>query len=268
MRIPSWQSFRPASGYGAHGYGPSRRSRIASFVASLLICAALFLMLLSMGAYGPAPDKGGTQLVAIDLTDKGPAEQKKSAAKAQASPKKQQQAQAAPAVMSAPPPVPLPGKAQWPAGFIPMKSKDYAAADISALKQADAGAGGAASGTASSAYGPGEGPGGVRLYNAEWYREPSRAEISGYMPAGRPAGAWALIACQTVEKFHVENCQEIDESPRGSGLARALRQASWQFLVRPPRENGKSLVGAWVRIRFDFRRGKDVGAEEGGADGG
>ncbi|MEL0253514.1 MAG: hypothetical protein VW935_16465, partial [Novosphingobium sp.] len=98
------------------------------------------------------------------------------------------------------------------------------------------------------------------LYAAQWYREPTDAEIGPYMPPRRTNGDWAMIACKTVEKYHVEDCQELGESPPGSGLARAIRQASWQFLVRPPRVNGKPQIGEWVRIRFDFRAKKNDAA--------
>ena len=103
-----------------------------------------------------------------------------------------------------------------------------------------------------SAYGPGEGPSGERLYNAEWYVEPSHAELAGYVPGGAPAGGWALIACRTAENYKVENCRSLGESPVGSGLARAMRLAAWQFRVLPPRVGGKKMIGAWVRIKIDF----------------
>lgn len=100
-------------------------------------------------------------------------------------------------------------------------------------------------------YGPGEGPGGEPLYNAAWYRRPSDAELSYYLPKRAPATGWALIACRTIDHYHVDSCRILGETP-GSGFGYAIQQAAWQFLVRPPRLGGKPLVGAWVRIRIDF----------------
>jgi protein TonB len=129
----------------------------------------------------------------------------------------------------------------------------FDAADIGKMRGSAEGSGEAEGrGDSVAAYGPGQGPGGQRLYNAEWHREPSRAELAGYLPGGVPPGAWALIACRTIEDYHVDNCRSLGEAPAGSGIARAMRQAAWQFRVRPPRAGGKTLIGAWVRIRFDF----------------
>lgn len=140
--------------------------------------------------------------------------------------------------------------------FVPMSRADLAASDISKL-----GTAGAPPGTSeaegASAAAVGEGPGGVTLYNAEWVVEPSDAQLNGYLPREVASGSWALIACQTIAHNQVENCAQLGESPRGSGLSRAMRLAAWQFRIRPPRIGGKTMVGAWVRIRIDFDKKKD-----------
>ncbi len=120
----------------------------------------------------------------------------------------------------------------------------------------------AETGDSASAYGPGEGPGGVRLYNAEWQREPTQAELAYYLPRGVPKGSWALIACRTIPRFQVEDCVQLGESPVGSGLARAMINAAWQFRVKPPRLNSQPQVGEWVKIRFDFSKDRDGGEAE------
>lgn len=112
--------------------------------------------------------------------------------------------------------------------------------------------------------GVGEGPGGVKLYNAEWQREPTHAELAYYLKHGAPQGSWALIACRTVPRNQVEDCVQLGESPSGSGLARAMINAAWQFRVKPPRVNSQAQVGAWVRIRFDFSQKPGGGEDDSG----
>lgn len=126
--------------------------------------------------------------------------------------------------------------------WIEMSSQELAAADISKLPSA--GAGGAGDSEV-----VGRGPNGEALYRAEWAREPSDAEIGGYWPRGM--SGWGLVECKTIANDRVDDCREIDQSPRGSRLASAVRQMAWQFRVRPPRKGGRALVGAWVRILIE-----------------
>ena len=101
------------------------------------------------------------------------------------------------------------------------------------------------------------GAAGQQLYDADWYRKPTDAELAPYLPPGAPRRGWGEVACHMVADYRVEDCREIAQYPAGSGLARAVREASWQFRVLPPRINGRPLIGAWVRIRIDYSE-KDV----------
>ena len=157
------------------------------------------------------------------------------------------------AALPVPVPVPVPSASAIWSQVIPLTQEQFAAADIgsriapSATEQgADAGAG------SGDTDGPGTGPNGEPLYNAEWYRRPSRAELAFYLRQASQQTGWGMIACQTVPDNRVENCREIAQSPAASGLAGAVRQAAWQFRIRPPRIGGRPMVGAWVRIRIDY----------------
>ena len=136
--------------------------------------------------------------------------------------------------------------------FLKMSREDFAASDIGRMKMSGPEASGSGDSGSGGTYGPGEGPGGAVLYRAQWHREPSDAQLGGYLPANAPASGWGEIACQTIENFRVENCQILAESPRGSGFARAVQNAAWQFEVVPPRINGRPQLGVWVRIRIDY----------------
>ena len=137
--------------------------------------------------------------------------------------------------------------------LVELSKADLAAADISKL-----GTRGESGQNSAVAMGPGEGPGGARLYKAEWVVEPTTGELAYYLPKSVDEGSWAEIACKTIANYRVENCSLLGESPPGSGLARAMRLAAWQFKVRPPRIDGKPLVGAWVRIHFSWNEGSEA----------
>ncbi len=230
---------------------PDRR-RVASFVLALAIEALLIALLL---IFGPSvrqlpkvkrPDTF-TLLPPDDTASTEPDRAKKAdntpKPKSASAPPSVLPRDVAPPQKAPPPPVPLPG-------VLPIQ---LGALDISKLKGSGQGQDAGDGADSKLAYGPGLGPGGMPLYRAEWYREPSNAELNGYVKKLPPSGGWALIACKTVANYHVENCQSLGESPMGSGLARDMRLAAWQFLVRPPRRGGKPLIGALVSIRIDFR---------------
>jgi protein TonB len=154
-----------------------------------------------------------------------------------------------------PPPIVLPAKPtiaspQTPADkappWIEMSKDQMAAADISNIRAAE----GSGSGDSEAV---GRAPNGELLYAAEWARHPTHAELGGYLPPNAPEG-WGLIACKTIPGDRVDDCIELDQSPHGSHLASAVRQAAWQFRVRPPRKNGRAMIGEWVSIRIEYTR--------------
>ena len=94
----------------------------------------------------------------------------------------------------------------------------------------------------------GTAPNGEPLYAARWYREPGD-EVRGYFADSSPGSG--LIACRTIPNFYVTDCVAIGET-QGSNIIRAMLAASGSFRVRPAQIGGRSLVGSWVRIRFDY----------------
>lgn len=243
-------SFADARGWDA----PARRRRAASLLLAAAIHALLLLLLLRLAPpfSPPKPDRPETVVML-------PAEQVRPKATAHDSGARSRKAAGGRPTGVAPKPVarqpqsPEPAKPWVINPEISSFSLSPSTTQVaSSAPAAGAGEHGAGEGNESGDEdGAGTGPGGVQLYWAKWYREPTHAEMTTYMPnKPLPDGAWGEIACRTVERWHVEDCVELGQSPPGSGLSRAMREASFQFLVRPPRINGTYQVGKWVRIRY------------------
>lgn len=225
----------------------SIRRRAVALALTLVAHLLLLLVLLTLApplSFGPKDDRG---LITFDVAP----EAQKASPKPKAAADTKRASEARPPPPPAPPPPLVPPKLNLIPGLEKFDLRQVRSS-LPSPNAEFAGQGSPGQGeTSGSTYGPGEGPGGARLYNAEWYREPTQAELAYYLPA-RPQTGWGMIACQTVEKYRVENCRELGSDPPGSGLSGAIRKAAWQFLVRPPTIDGKPVVGSWVRIRIDF----------------
>lgn len=242
----------PAS-YRSSSYDarPPLRDRIAASGLSLSIITAIIVALLWVTA-APLLDMGSDHpLTTFNVgTERAPT----ITPQAQPRPRSAEKRPTPPPPANRPPPPPV--TVPNTPGMIVMSRDDFAASDIGAIKKKagdDQGEQVADTGGGKPVYGPSEAPGGRTLHAADWYREPTRAEMATYMPPQRTEG-WGLVACKTADRYHVEDCRELGELP-GSGIARGMRRAAWQFLVRPPMVNGKPQIGAWVRIRFDIVQG-------------
>lgn len=218
--------------------------RLAGLGLALVVNVLLLLILLTLGVIPLKLPKAERGLVVDLLPSPEPSPSRSSstaAKKAEVTPRpvEVKQAQRAPDTPKMP--------TRNPITLIEMSAADFAASDIGKLPKAGNGSG------ASDSKVVGRGPNGELLYAAEWAREPTDAELGGYLPKNAPDG-YGLIACRTIPQNRVDDCIELENSPPGSHLASAVRQAAWQFRVRPPRKNGKELVGTWVQIRIDYYR--------------
>ncbi|KTT76266.1 hypothetical protein [Sphingomonas endophytica] len=227
------------------------RSRLVSIALAIGIAAAIIFALLTMGGVVRGDFGDRSRLVSFDVKQEGATQRQASTKKAERQQVTPERARVTPRVTpERPTPVPpLPEQPLHLPGVMILNSADYAASDIGKIKGTAAPASGKGdAGRGDDTATVGLGPGGEPLYAAEWYRRPRPAEMNPYMPAGKTG--WGEVACRTAPRFHVEDCRELGES-LGSGLARAVRQAAWQFLVRPPRKGGADQIGAWVRIHID-----------------
>lgn len=240
-----------SSAYGQHVPLPRR---VASAALATAIALGIVILLLRLGFLPPREPRAPTEPNTFTLSPEPPAAGARTpvtrAATARpraAAPKPRPPVATVvtPAAPSVPP----------PPNMIVLDAKQFAASDITRRGTAPGQGEDEGDTDTASTYGPGAGPGGARLFKAEWHVEPSDSQLRPYMPPGNtPTGAWAMIACKTIDRYEVENCRTLGEYPLGSGLAKGMRQAAWQFRVRPPRIGGKPVMGAWVSIRIDFTR--------------
>jgi len=241
--------FRPSTDrYGGDPHRASARRRAFALFLTLAV-HAIIVLLIFLVQTPIAPRKADDRMpVTFSLM---PNPEKDNAPKSVTKAKKA--AEAAPKAPLPPAPSVKPTPAVPPAAppFMTMSRDDFAAADIGKMASQRGGGGTGGAGTG-KVYGPGDGPGGAQIFDVDWYRHPTDAELSPYLPANRPTKGWGMVACRMIEHYHVENCQPIGESPIGSGFAKAVRLAAWQFLVKPPSINGKPQLGTWVRIRIDY----------------
>lgn len=221
------------------------RRRVSGWALAVGLELLLVLLLVGLGSreHRMAQNAGAPVMINI-----GPEQEDKADAKPRREERKREQPKTATTKpLLPPPPIVLPAKPLIPQtsseNLIEMSKSDMAASDLRNVPKAGRSAGDSAV--------IGTGPHGEELYAAEWVREPSDAELNGYLPKNPRSGV-GLVACKTAPGNRVEDCVELENIPQGTRLASTLRQAAWQFKVRPPRKGGKPLIGAWVRIRFDF----------------
>ncbi|MGH6658685.1 MAG: hypothetical protein ACREBM_03415 [Sphingomicrobium sp.] len=228
------RSYRPPDPFD----GSPLKRRVSGAALALGFNLALLFVLMGIGAFRAEEPKPSTALV-VDMVPESHMVKLARPKPRAAEPVKRPPPPIPPITSPIPPIVPAPR----PLDLIEMTREEMAAADIANLPKSGSSAGDSEE--------VGRGPHGEVLYAAEWARRPTDAELGGYLPRNAPDG-YGLIACKTAPENRVEDCVELENFPRGSRLASAVRQAAWQFRVRPPRKGGRAMVGEWVRIRISY----------------
>jgi len=243
---------------------PPVRRHATALVLTIAVHALLLLMLLRMAVFPPPPSgppAGPLSVELLPLPGEDPTpkktEREEERAAGGAPPQTTVERAKTPAPPPTPPAPPDPESTALP--IIPLNSDEMAASDIAKLGSRSAAGAGQALAGRDQGMGPGQGGsrgggggGGEVLYDADWQRRPTSAELAFYIPSSAPRVGWGMIACRTIPGNRVDDCRELDQYPAGSGYASAVRQAAWQFRVLPPRVNGRPMIGEWVRIRIDY----------------
>lgn len=231
------------------------RRRALSLLLTIVAHLLLLLLLIELAPPQFGSPKAGGNLLTFSVAP----EAQEQASHASSARKKATTTTVPPPALPPPPRVKLPVvAAPWvlTPGLEKFDVRQVPPSQHSDQQQADASASEGTSGDSDSDRPVAYGPAGQPLYDAAWYREPTDAELAYYLKGARPGPGFGMVACQTIARYHVDNCEELGETP-GSGLARAVREAAWQFLVLPPRIGGHVMVGTWVRIRIDYTERKN-----------
>ena len=231
---------------------PDRRRRLISFLLTAVAHLLLLLMLLTLTPSFVKMVHSGGQLISVSVA---PETEEETARSKNATKATHQRPSSRPVPAVPPPKIALPDKAApWvlTPGLERFDVRQVPPSQRSTPAPSDASASDEANGSSDSDRPVAYGPGGQPLYDAQWYREPTAAELAFYLKRARPGPGYAVIGCQMVARYHVTNCFPLEET-LGSGLARAMVEASWQFQVMPPRVGNRMELGTWVRIRFTWQ---------------
>lgn len=248
-------------------YGdPNLRHRVLGIVLTLLLELALIGVLLTLGMTSREKPPVFSSLTTIDVgdqTENPDATEEDEAEPQPDSPSQPDVTPVAPPLPSALPPIPRPLTTPAPE---PQPQPDP---QPTPQPSATRGPPRAVIRPGGGTYGPpgsaarsegdsqvvGTAPDGSPLYAARWFREPTDAELGPALATVEPP-AWALIACKTAPNWAVTDCVGLEQSPTASNMMGAVLATTWRFQVRPPRRGNASLMGAWVRIRISYTRGR------------